>query len=504
MKGTSSPITPTSGIRFGATILAGFLAALVAIAVIGVATYWSIKSLVKSSDRAAHTHLMIDHLEALHFLLNDAETRERDYLITGDRYNLELYRATSAKIDAEAHQLETLTRSQADQQQRLKALLPLIYARLAVLKDSIEVREQLGPESALEMIRSSSRRSLMDDIGRRIDDMIDEERLFLTHREQAETHTATPAIQIVVGGCVAGSVLLFLTGLYLFRGLGTLRARLGDLSQSDTALQTQSRYMDAVLGNMDEGVVVLDRDMKVIHSNLIAEQLLQASKSQVVEELKAELEPSSAGDGLTLAIEHLQTAQSSVGDPGATELSISGPDKQARISVAASVRVLRDGAGTLQGGVLLLRDLTMSKRTERQVKAAEASLISIFHYGLEAAFITTQEDSFYIGVNEGFLILSGYSREEILGRTIEELNFCDNPAELIDALEQVRTAQTVCDRVLCFRTRSGGRFEAMLSAMPVEVGGQACILSAFHGIRWQRVDWENLPRLTVKPISELE
>jgi CHASE3 domain sensor protein len=99
MKGTSSPIAPTSGIRFGATILVGFLSALVAIAVIGVATYWSIKSLVNSSDRAAHTHLMIDHLEALHFLLNDAETRERDYLITGDRYNLELYRATSAKID---------------------------------------------------------------------------------------------------------------------------------------------------------------------------------------------------------------------------------------------------------------------------------------------------------------------------------------------------------------------------------------------------------------------
>src|ERR1700737_718886 len=247
MKGTSSPITPTSGIRFGATILAGFPGGLGAIAGLGGATYWSIKSLVKSSDRAAHTHLMIDHLEALHFLLNDAETRERDYLITGDRYNLELYRATSAKIAGEAllweaHLLETLTRSQADQQQRLKALLPLIYARLAVLKDSIEVRQQLGPESALEMIRSSSRRSLMDDIGRRIDDMIDEERLFLTHREQAKTHTATPAIQIVVGGCVAGSVLLFLTGLYLFRGLGTLRARLGDLSQSDTALQTQSRY----------------------------------------------------------------------------------------------------------------------------------------------------------------------------------------------------------------------------------------------------------------------
>jgi PAS domain S-box-containing protein len=500
MKGSSSP---TSGIRFGATILAGFVSTLVAIAVIGVATYWSMKSLVRSSDQAAHIHLVIDHLEVLHFRLNDAETRERDYLITGDQYNLQLYRAASAKIDGEASLLGSLTRNRGDQQQRLKALVPLIDARLAVLEDSFEVREQMGPESALEMIRSSSRRSLMDDIGRRIDDMIDEERLFLTHRRQEETHTAKPAIQIVVGGCVAGSVLLFLTAFYIFRGLGTLRNRLVDLSQSDTALQTQSRFMDAVLGNMDEGVVVLDRDMKVVHSNPVAEQLLQASRSQLVEELRAELEPSSPGDGLTLALERLQTALPSIRDPETTELSISSLDKPARISVAARVRVLRNEAGTLQGGVLLLRDMTVPKRTERQVKASEASLISVFHYGLEAAFITTLEDSLYVGVNDGFLTLCGYSREEILGRSIEELNFCDSPTELIDALEEVRTAQTVCDRALCFRTKSGCTFEAMLSAMPVEVGEQACILAALHGITWRRFEWETRPRLMVKPISEL-
>ena len=311
MKGTPSPII--LGIRFGATILAGFVAALIAIAVIGIATYRTMKILVRTGDRAAHNHQVIDHLQNLHFLLNDAETRQRDYLITGDQYNLELYRAATAKIDGEVHLLGTITRRQEDQQERLKALVPLIDARLAVLKDSIEVRQQMGSESALEMIRSSSRRSLMDDIGRRIDDMIDEERLLLTHREQDEGHTAKPAIQIVLGGCVAGSVLLFLTVWYIFRGLRILRSRLSDLSQSDMALQTQSRFMDAVLGTMDEGVVVLDRDMKVVHSNPVAEQIL-ANRSQVVEELKAELTPSSAGDGLTLALEHLQTALPSIGD----------------------------------------------------------------------------------------------------------------------------------------------------------------------------------------------
>ena len=129
--------------------------------------------------------------------------------------------------------------------------------------------------------------------------------------------------------------------------------------------------------------------------------------------------------------------------------------------------MLRDEAGTLQGGVLLFRDMTAPKRMERRVKANDATLISMFHHGLEAAFITTVEDSFYIGVNEGFLALCGYSREGILGRTVEELNLCDNPTELMDTLDQVRNAQTVSERALCFRTKSGHRFEGMLSAMPI-------------------------------------
>ena len=103
MKGTPSPII--LGVRFGATILAGFVAALIVIAVIGIATYRTMKSLVRTGDRAAHNHQVIDHLQNLHFLLNDAETRQRDYLITGDQYNLELYRAATAKIDGEVHLL---------------------------------------------------------------------------------------------------------------------------------------------------------------------------------------------------------------------------------------------------------------------------------------------------------------------------------------------------------------------------------------------------------------
>ena len=146
--------------------------------------------------------------------------------------------------------------------------------------------------------------------------------------------------------------------------------------------------------------------------------------------------------------------------------------------------------------------MTVPKRMERQVEANDASLINMFHHGLEAAFITTLEDSLCIGVNERFLTTCGYSGEEILGRRIEELNFCDSPTELMDTLEQVRNAQTVCERALRFRTKSGYKFEAMLSAIPIEVGGEPCILSTLRNITWRKVEWEAGPRLIGKLVSE--
>lgn len=479
----SSPPT-SSAIGFGVTIL-GFVSVLIAMAAIGLAAYWSLSAPDSRDDREAQIHLTIDHLQAIRFLLDEAETRERDYLISGDQYNLELYRTASAKLGQEVHLLETLSRNEPSQKQRLTMLAPLIRTRMSALDDSIQVRTQMGPESALEMIRSSSRRSLMDDILRRVDDMIDEERLFLDHGKPKKELSTRPALQIIVGGCVVGFVSLFLTALYIFRRLMVLRRSLADLSRSNTDLQTHGRLMDAVLDGMDEGVVMLDRDLKVVRSNPVAEQLLRTSSARVSDELKTELDPPSAGDRLTLALEHFQTALPDLTNPEITELSISSPDKPTVTAIAATARALRDEAGALQGGVLLFRDVTEHRSLESELEANEASLISLFHYGVEAALIATLDDSLCIGVNEGFLRLFGHSRDEILGRSIEELTVFASPAERGYALDQVRTGQVVRNRPLCFCAKSGRTFDAALSVLPVEFGGLACAVFVLSGIEWR-------------------
>jgi len=475
MEERPSRIIPS--IRPQTIILVGFVSTFFCIAVVGFAAYWNLHSLGSAKDRTAHVYSVVDHLEALRFLINEAETRERDYLITGDQYNLEMYQAARTRIDQEKRSLEALTRDDGDQRQRLKVLAPMIDTRLSTLEDSVEVRNQMGPQSALDMIRSSSRRSLMDDVLRRVSDMIDEERLLLPLREPDEKLAAQSTLNIVAGGCIAGLALLGVTLFYGFRIVDGLRVRVADLSHHDIDLQTQSQFMDAVLDNMDEGVVVLDRDMKVVQSNPVATRLLGASRSQMVEEFKAEFEPSSAGGGLTLALEHFQTTAPPPADPKMTEPGVAG--EPGRVSMTASARVLRDEAGGLRGGVLFLRDVTEHKRMERQLRTNETGLISLFHYGLEAGFIVALEDSVCIGVNEGFLKLSGYSREELLGQTIDELSFCRNSADLRSALEQARIAQ-MSGCTLRIRTKSGRMFEAALSALQVEIGAEACILFAIQ------------------------
>lgn len=482
MKNGSSPTG--SSIKLGLALL-GFVPVMVAIAAIGFVASWSLIDLVRSGDRAARMHQTIDHLENLRSLLDEAETRQRDYLITGDQYNLDLYRTASAKIDEELNLLERLSRDEPVQQQHLATLARLIRTRTSSLEDSIQVRAQMGAEPALEMARSSSRRSLMDDILRRMDDMIDEERVLATNSKPDREFSARPAIWIIAGGCVVGLVFLLLTALYILRTLLAMRSRLVDLSRSNTALQDQGRFMDAVLDSMDAGVVLLDRDLKVVQSNPIADELLKMRRTSAFDGLKAELGPGTAGDRLTLALEHLQTRLPEVRNSETTELAISGPDKADVTSIAATARAIRDDAGALQGGVLLFRDVSGIKSVERELEAKEASLISLFHYGLEAALIATLDDSVSIGVNEGFLRLWGYSRDEVIGRSVEELKVFGSPAELGYALDRVRTGQVLRDRSLCFSTKAGRAFDATLSVLPIEFSGLACALFILSSIEWQ-------------------
>ena len=84
--------------------------------------------------------------------------------------------------------------------------------------------------------------------------------------------------------------------------------------------------------------------------------------------------------------------------------------------------------------------------------------------------------------NDAFLSTSGYTREEILGRTPVELGLWVDPAQRDEGIRLLKAGQTVRGMECRFRVKSGEERVTALSADVVMLDGEACILSALTDI----------------------
>jgi PAS domain S-box-containing protein len=84
--------------------------------------------------------------------------------------------------------------------------------------------------------------------------------------------------------------------------------------------------------------------------------------------------------------------------------------------------------------------------------------------------------------NDAFLSTSGYSREEILGRTPVELGLWVDPTQREAGIRELKAGRAVRSMECRFRVKSGEERVTVLSADIVMFDGEACILSALTDI----------------------
>ncbi|MEP6894777.1 MAG: PAS domain S-box protein, partial [Chloroflexota bacterium] len=138
---------------------------------------------------------------------------------------------------------------------------------------------------------------------------------------------------------------------------------------------------------------------------------------------------------------------------------------------------LYDKNGLVYGSIGTYQDITERKQAEEALRESEKRFASIFHTNPNQVSITSFEDGRYLEVNEAFLNLSGYSRQEVIGHTSFELNNWVEPLEPV----HLRTLLEEQGRVQNFETqlrrKSGEAVDVLLSAELIELFGQRCILS---------------------------
>ena len=110
---------------FGVLIALGFAVSVVMLLVVATVGYFSIARIWNNAHKMGQTYEMIDQLSELSSMVQDAETGQRGYLLTGNDTYLEPYRAADASIDNVRRQLRDLTADNPAQARRLEQALPL-------------------------------------------------------------------------------------------------------------------------------------------------------------------------------------------------------------------------------------------------------------------------------------------------------------------------------------------------------------------------------------------
>lgn len=118
---------------------------------------------------------------------------------------------------------------------------------------------------------------------------------------------------------------------------------------------------------------------------------------------------------------------------------------------------------------------------EDQLRQSEERFAKIFHASPVGISITAADGRF-LDVNEYFLRLVGYKRDEIIGRTADEIGLWNNIStptrvrQLLEQLGTVRNIETQC----C--TKDGQLRDVLASFEQVELGGAPCELTLLHDI----------------------
>jgi len=126
--------------------------------------------------------------------------------------------------------------------------------------------------------------------------------------------------------------------------------------------------------------------------------------------------------------------------------------------------------------------ITNLELSEEKIKESENRFKTVFYTNPDAININRLKDGSYTDVNEGFTLLTGYTRKDVIGKTSKEINIWLNQTDRQELVRGLKEKGCYTNLEAKFQRKDGSITTALMSASIIDLKGVAHIISITRDI----------------------
>jgi diguanylate cyclase (GGDEF)-like protein/PAS domain S-box-containing protein len=136
--------------------------------------------------------------------------------------------------------------------------------------------------------------------------------------------------------------------------------------------------------------------------------------------------------------------------------------------------------------------LLVSQRMTAEIREAKDNLELVFNTNPDAVMLSRLTDGMIVRVNDTFVVLTGYTRQEVLGKTVFEVNLWENMDDRQKLLTQIKETG-ICEGLeAVFRRKNGSLLIGSVTARIIVLQDVPHLVSVTHDITSRKQSEENL------------
>jgi PAS domain S-box-containing protein len=384
-----------------------------------------------ATEWQSHTLLVLNAAENFLSDMENAESGQRGYLLTGDETYLAPYLKALSDIPGHLAKMRQLTQDNIVQQHRLDAVHMLVDTTLSEFSQTITLRRNQGTEKLQHLLHSSLGKTTMELIRVRMHDFKQMESDLLVQRE-AEVRATQHRFVVLITAIALLVVFIAMVSAYLIYRETQRRLRLQEasgkvLEAAYDATRASEENLSVTLNSIGDAVMATDANGRVTRLNTIAEQLTGWPQTdalgQPVEEVfhvinqqTREAAPIPVGITLTQGIIHGL----------ANDTVLIARDGSERM-IADSCAPIKNHNGIVSGAVLVFRDVSREYAVQKALSDSEKRYRTLFE-SIDEGFCIVEmlydehgkaNDYRFVEINPAFVQQTGL--EQALGKTIREM-----------------------------------------------------------------------------------